>query len=65
MVFYVLIKYIALFTLPGTYLQYMYCTSTIFQTEEPKAFDQHLPPITPDDVTMLRNEVPELAQDLQ
>lgn len=36
-----------------------------FATEEPKAFDQHLPPITPDDVTMLRNEVPELAQDLQ
>lgn len=58
MVFYVLIKYIALFTLPGTIF-------TIFQTEEPKAFDQHLPPITPDDVTMLRNEVPELAQDLQ
>lgn len=45
------------------YLQY--CTLTIFQNEEPKAFDQHLPPITPDDVTMLRNEVPELAQDLQ
>nr|XP_022314385.1 RB1-inducible coiled-coil protein 1-like isoform X2 [Crassostrea virginica] len=36
-----------------------------FATEEPKAFDQHLPPITPDDVTMLRKEVPELAQDLQ
>ncbi|XP_056017602.1 RB1-inducible coiled-coil protein 1-like isoform X2 [Ostrea edulis] len=36
-----------------------------FATEKPKVFDQHLPPITPDDVTMLRNEVPELANDLQ
>ncbi|XP_061175133.1 RB1-inducible coiled-coil protein 1-like [Saccostrea echinata] len=36
-----------------------------FATEEPKAFDQSLPPITPDDVTMLRNQVPELAHNLQ
>ena len=38
---------------------------SILQTKAPFAFDTKLPPITSDDISFLRNRVPELAEKLR